>query len=91
MLNTLKTTVGIGPAESVPPADIDEKKEPSVHSADPERHGSIGFNDTSKGTDVPPEESFQRGVQKVEAATSAWSKWALAGVLFKYVNARLSI
>lgn len=87
MLNTLKTTVGVGRPEPVPPVDIDEKKEPSVHSgdahsSDPERHGSIAFNDTSKGTDVPVEEGAQRGIQKVEAATSAWSTWALAGVLF---------
>ena len=92
MLNTLKTTVGVGRPEPVPPVDIDEKKEPSVHSgdahsSDPERHGSIAFNDTSKGTDVPVEEGAQRGIQKVEAATSAWSTWALAGVLFKYILA----
>jgi len=84
MLNTLKSTVGVGPTEPLPPVDIDEKKEPSIHSGDPERHGSVAFDDTTKGTDVPVEESAQRGVQKVEAATSAWSKWALAGVLFKY-------
>jgi hypothetical protein len=83
--------VGIGrkySADTHPPSVDDEKKEPDTNVADEERHGSIAFDDPSKGTDVPVEEAAQRGVQKVEAATTAWSKWTLAAVLFKYVNPR---
>jgi hypothetical protein len=78
--------VGIGRKHSEdahPPSLDDEKKGPESNIVDEERHGSIAFNDTTKGTDVPVEEAAQRGVQKVEAATTAWSKWTLAAVLFK--------
>lgn len=36
--------------------------------------------------DIPlPDADAQRGVQKIEAVTAAWSKWSLAGLLIKYV------
>jgi hypothetical protein len=38
-----------------------------------------------KDIDALPDPDAQRGVQKIEAVTSAWSKWALAALLFKYV------
>lgn len=88
-LSNLKATVGIRKAAPTETRSIDEEKEHDVHvtrSADEERHGSNAFHDSSKGTDVPVEETAQRGVQKVEAATSAWSKPMLAAVLVKYAH-----
>jgi hypothetical protein len=89
MLSNLKSTVGIRKAAPTEARSIDEEKERDVHethSTDEERRGSVAFDDATKGTDVPVEETAQRGVQKVEAATSAWSKWMLAAVLVKYVH-----
>ena len=81
-----KLGFGIRPQATEQNLDHDHnslEKEANVNTTDPERNGSIAFNDATKGTDVPVEESAQRGIQKVEAATSAWTKWALAGVLCK--------
>jgi hypothetical protein len=51
-------------------------------------NGTVPFNDESadKGPDAPPDPDAQRGIQKIEAVTSAWSKWSLAALLFKYVS-----
>lgn len=87
MLNSIGLRVGRKKSEDVPaPSLDDDKKEPNINTADEERQGSIAFDDATKGTDVPVEEAAQRGVQKVEAATSAWSKWALAAALCKCVS-----
>lgn len=87
MLNRLKLPINRKTSDAPAPSVDSEKKEPEtgeVNVGDAERQGSIGFLDSSKGTDVPVEADAQRGVQKIEAATTAWTKWALVAILCKY-------
>jgi hypothetical protein len=93
MINRFKLPVlRKGSEDAVAPSIDSEKKEPETTTADEERQanvdaerqGSIGFLDASKGTDVPVEAGASRGVQKIEAATTAWTKWALVAILCKY-------
>jgi hypothetical protein len=48
-------------------------------------NGTVSFDPDSveKGPDMPPDPDAQRGIQKIEAVTSAWSTWSLAALLFK--------
>lgn len=39
-----------------------------------------------EGPNAPPDPDAQRGVQKIEAVTSAWSKWSLVALLVKYIS-----
>jgi hypothetical protein len=48
-------------------------------------NASIDSEVGRKDIDALPDPNAQRGVQKIEAVTSAWSKWALAALLFKYI------
>lgn len=53
------------------------------HSKGKEINGvAVDSEAGSENLDLPDADA-QRGVQKIEAVTATWSKWALAALLFK--------
>lgn len=72
--------------DDLTPAQDADQEITNVQVTDKET-GAAPADDQSiqKGPDMPVDPDAQRGVQKIEAVTSAWSKWSLAGLLFKYV------
>lgn len=91
-MGTLNNISALGPGQQQTYGSTDRNDEYVDHSAVTDSR-AIGkeVNNTTVDSEAGsrdlalPDADAQRGVQKIEAVTAAWSKWSLAALLFKYV------
>lgn len=72
-----------------PHATEDPEVQVATDTGSPNNGTGAGYTEDKSATKVEeelvPAQDAQRGVQKIEAVTLAWTKWSLAALLFKYV------
>ncbi|KIW00966.1 uncharacterized protein PV09_07488 [Verruconis gallopava] len=90
MVNLKEFGLGMGhkkPEHAATSAVAEAQEQPEIAKTETpgKEGGHLSVNDDPevKGPeDAPPDPNAQRGVQKIEAVTTAWSKWSLAALLF---------
>lgn len=92
-MGILNNISALGPGHQQTYGSTDQTGEHVDHSAvtdsratGKETNTATVDREAGSGDLVLPDGNAQRGVQKIEAVTAAWSKWSLAALLFKYVS-----
>jgi hypothetical protein len=85
-LGTAQITAGH--TATVTGQDVQPNIPVSMVQLDSEKGNAVDANadpdDLKAFPDEAPDYDAQRGIQKIEATTLAWSKWSLAALLIKY-------
>lgn len=91
-MGILNNISALGPGQQQTYGSTDRNDEYIDHSAvtdsratGKEINNTTVDSEAGSGDLALPDADAQRGVQKIEAVTAAWSKWSLAALLFKYV------
>ncbi|KAE9969969.1 hypothetical protein EG328_006531 [Venturia inaequalis] len=81
-MGILNNISALGPGHQQTYGSTDPIQHSAITASGKENNTATVASETESGDAALPDTNAQRGVQKIEAVTAAWSKWSLAALLF---------